>query len=73
MTLLAAIHSDLGRISLHVTKHGFETRRRWADYLTGHERITVIPMSEAQASEWHRMAAQRGLVRRPFPENREES
>ena len=72
MSLLAAIQTDIGRLTLHRTRRGYETRRTWRDLYAGCERVTRIPMSAAQASEWHRMAAQRGLVRRPFPENRED-
>ena len=72
MSLLAAIQTDIGRITLHRTRRGYETRRTWRDCYADVERVTCIPMSAAQASAWHRMAAARGLVRRPFPEDSRE-
>lgn len=63
MSFLGSVPSNLGRISLHKTKHGFETRRTWRDLQTGEERICVVPLGREQAREWYEACEERGICR----------
>lgn len=63
MSLLGSIPSNLGRISLHHTNEGFETRRRWLDVISGEERVCIVTMSRHDAIFWYGLCEERGMCK----------
>jgi len=67
MAKLAMVKTGLGNITLHHTKQGhFVTRRKFTNR-DGDPYRTEILLSETMARYWYGLAAERGVIFKPFP------